>query len=101
MPDKSVDEKMLESLEALLPKLSGVQRESAQYRIKMLKNKISEASNHENIGLEQVVTTYEFTQKLKKENNLIEGYNKIMSVDSSMKEVLLKKNSFVRTKLLC
>lgn len=99
MPEKSVDEKMLESLEALLPKLSGVQRESAQYRINMLKSKISKISSQENIKLEQFVTTYEFSQKLKKENNLIDGYNKIMAVDDSMKDTLMKKKQFCEKKI--
>lgn len=99
MPDKTADEKILKSLEALLPKLSGPQKESAQYRIAILKEKVKKTYIEENISLNKLVTEHEFTQKLAKENKLIEGYNKIMMVDKSQEKLLMSKKIFSEKKI--
>lgn len=99
MPDKSADEKMLEALESLLPKLEGIQRESAEHRIKCLNEKLKKNQHNKKIFSNDIVTKHEFEQKINLEKNLISGYEKIMSVDTAQVPLLKHKKRFSENKL--
>lgn len=99
MSQRTADEKMLECLELLLPKLQGIQKQSAEYRINCLKEKLENSNNVKKVFLDDLVSKYEFCQKMEKERNLIDGYTRILLVDQSQKKFLEQKRDFSQKKL--
>lgn len=95
----SADDKILKALEGLYPKLDGVQKESVEYRIKRLKEKMSRVKEIERISVDEVVTKNEFEQKINKEKKLLDGLNKILQADVSQEKEISSKKEYIERKL--
>ncbi|EPR79174.1 Serine/threonine protein kinase [Spraguea lophii 42_110] len=101
MVDNTADLKMLKSLKALVSKLDGKQKESAEYRIRELEKKIEneKCNKIDTISLNELVTKDELEQKIAKEYKIIDGYEKMMKIDKTLEESLLNKKILSEKKI--
>lgn len=100
--EKEKDKKMLESLKNLSKKLDGLQKQSCEYRIKQLEQKINPKTdkNYDIINLEDIVSESIVKQKIKKEENIINGYDKMLALDESLGVKLNPKKNLCKKKIM-
>ncbi|TBU03384.1 C1-like protein kinase [Hamiltosporidium magnivora] len=89
------DEKMLEALKSLSSKLSGLQKESALYKIKNLERRIEEKkkglSEEKDKNIYASCDRKNIEAKINKEKNIVRAFEKLISVDGSLVEDLTAK----------
>jgi hypothetical protein len=96
MDKRPIDEKILKELENALLHVGGVEKESILFRIKVLKRKTS--TEIENLDFVQVPRMM-IEHKIKKEKNVVSGYQKLMATDQSLKTSLSPKYEYAMAKL--
>ncbi|KAF7684335.1 Protein kinase C-like 1B [Astathelohania contejeani] len=99
MDKKDTNRKMLEALESVVDKLTGKQRESAEFQIRSLRSKIESNKNDMLTGTCSLLSHKAIEQKINKEKNLINGYDKLMKVDKDLSVKLSAKKALTEKKI--
>lgn len=98
MDKKISNEKLIKELEKILPELSGINKESILFKIKLLKLSSCGGDSVEGLNFTKV-SKQKLEEKISREKNLLSGYRKLINTDPNLKKTLDNKCDYTMTKL--
>ncbi|WUR03107.1 protein kinase C-like [Vairimorpha necatrix] len=91
---------LLKKLHEALPKVTGLEKESIQYKINKIEEQKNDFDNNFNISTCKLVTSDQLQNKILIEKNLIKGYRKLIEEDSLLYQVAKDRLDISKYKVL-